>query len=85
MGLLIASRVSVGAAVKVEWSNTLLLGEVIYCRPEGEGYAIGLELKHALYNTAELAELAKRILDDAAPQQDTPEGKAPEVKVKGPS
>jgi hypothetical protein len=44
MGLLIASRVSVGAAVKVEWSHTLLLGEVVYCRPEGEGYAIGLEL-----------------------------------------
>jgi hypothetical protein len=76
MGLVIDSPVSIGAAVKVEWSNTLLLGEVCYCQPAGEGFAIGLQLEHALYNTAELARLAKRLLDEAAQLE------MPEVKVE---
>jgi hypothetical protein len=71
MGLVIDTSVSIGAAVKVEWSNTLLLGEVCYCRPAGEGFAIGLLLEHALYNTAELARLAKRLLDES-PQEEMP-------------
>lgn len=75
IGLTISARVSVGAAVKVEWSNTLLLGEVCYCRPVGDGFAIGLQLEHALYNTSELAKLAKRLLDEL-PQQETTEVKA---------
>ena len=76
MALVIDARVSVGTAVKVEWSNTLLLGEVCYCRPVKEGYAIGLLLEHALYNTAELARLAKRLLDES-PQEELPGVKAP--------
>jgi len=80
MSLSIAKPVPVGAAVKIEWSHTLLLGEVIDCRRDEDGYAIGLELEHALYNTAELAKLAKRILDEAAPQPGTPE-----VNVEEPS
>src|SRR6266851_2835498 len=75
IGLVIDARVSVGTAVKVEWSNTLLLGEVCYCRPAGKGFAIGLQLEHALYNTIELARLAKRLLDESAQEE------VPEVKV----
>jgi hypothetical protein len=74
MGLEIDTEVSIGAAVKVEWSNTLLLGEVCYCRPTEEGYAIGLRLEHALYNTSELARLAKRLLDES-PQEELPQVK----------
>ena len=32
MAMEIDAKVSIGTAVKVEWSNTLLLGEVCYCR-----------------------------------------------------
>jgi hypothetical protein len=74
IGLVIEARVSIGAAVKVEWSDTLLLGEVCYCQPTQGGFAIGLELEHALYNTSELARLAKRLLDEA-PQEELPEVK----------
>ena len=76
MGIEIDARVSIGAAVKVEWSDTLLLGEVCYCRPQGKGFAIGLRLEHAVYNTSELARLAKRLLDEL-PQEETPEVKVP--------
>ena len=57
--------VSVGAAVKVEWGHTLLQGEVLHCRPEPGGFAIGLSLEHALYNSGELRRLAERLLDEA--------------------
>jgi hypothetical protein len=75
MGLLIDREVPLGAAVKVEWSQTLLLGEVCYCRPEGEGFVVGLQLEHALYTTAELARLARRLVDES-PQEELPQVKA---------
>ncbi len=71
IGLLIEEPAPIGSAVKVEWDSTLLLGEVCYCRAEGNSFAIGLELEHALYNTAELGRLAKRLLDEVAPQRET--------------
>ena len=79
LGLSVDLQVPLGTAVKVEWSHTLLLGEVCHCRPEGDGFAIGLKLEHALYNTAELARLAKRLLDES------PQEEMPEVKTRQPS
>lgn len=64
--LLIPERVAIGAAVKVEWSNTLLLGEVCYCQPCKGEFAIGMSLEHAIYNTLELARLAQRLLDESS-------------------
>ena len=64
IGLRIDRLVPLGSAVKVEWGQTLLLGEVRYCRPEGDGFTIGLDLEHALYHTEELARLARRLLEE---------------------
>jgi len=71
LDLTLDQRVPIGAAIKVEWNHTLLLGEVVHCRQEGDGFTVGLELEHALYNTAELARLAKRLLDES-PQEELP-------------
>jgi hypothetical protein len=60
IGLLVSNPLAIGAAVKVEWNITLLLGEVCHCSGCAEGFSIGLHLEHALHNTAELAEFAKR-------------------------
>ena len=60
--LLIDTPAPPGAAVKIERNETLLLGEVRFCRPEGSLFTIGVELRHALYNTHELARLAKSLL-----------------------
>lgn len=49
-----------GTAVKVQWPGTMLLGEVIYCRPSEEGYWAGLELVDALYDTEALAVMTGR-------------------------
>ena len=73
IALLTDQPVPLGCAVKVEWGHTLLLGEVRHCRPEGGGFAIGLELEHALYHTEELARLAGRILQEDTIQEDVRE------------
>jgi hypothetical protein len=51
-----------GKALKIELSDTLMLGEVIYCRGEEGGYQVGVVLDQALYHTRDLAALAGRLL-----------------------
>jgi hypothetical protein len=53
-----------GAAIKLEAGRRLFLGEVRSCRAEGQAFTICVELRHAIYNTLELARLAQRILDE---------------------
>jgi hypothetical protein len=57
--LIMDKKLSPGTMVKVEWGNTMLLGEIIYCNAEGAEFAVGLELEDALYETDSLADLAK--------------------------
>ncbi len=52
---LVESQIPLRSLVKVEWDSTLLLGEVIYCRREGSGYSVGMELEHALYDIEKIA------------------------------
>ena len=61
--LLVEKPANPGAAVKLEGDDALFLGEVSSCRPEGSSFVMTVELHHALYNTRELALLAKRLLD----------------------
>ena len=63
VNLLTEKPANPGAAIKLEGDDVLFLGEVSSCRPEGAGFAMTVELRHALYNTRELALLAKRLLD----------------------
>ena len=70
IALLTDRPVPLACAVKVEWGHTLLLGEVRHCQAEGDGFAIGLELEHALYHTEELARLARRILQEDTIHED---------------
>ncbi len=62
--LLVRQPVAAGAAVKVEYEDTLLLGEAVYCYPAGDQFAVGLALEQALYGTGELAILADRLLGE---------------------
>ena len=54
--------VDVGSAVKVEADDTLSLGEVSYCRPDGDGYLVWVDLAEALHNVQELSRLARALL-----------------------
>jgi hypothetical protein len=69
------SPVARGATVKVEWGETLLLGEVRHCHARDEGFAVGVSVEHALYHTQELARLARRLLEEDTRRVDTSRGK----------
>ncbi len=64
--LILDSAVALGAAVKVEWGDTLLLGEVVRCQPASGRYSVLLHLEHSLLHTADLARLAAKLLEQAA-------------------
>jgi PilZ domain len=42
--------------LKIEYEDNLLLGEVIYCRPEEFGYLAGLRIEHALFGLTALSD-----------------------------
>lgn len=53
-----------GAAVKVGFQQTLLLGEVCGCQPEGRQFGVALELEDSLVHTEELSRLAQKLLEE---------------------
>ena len=62
MQLKLSKHVGIGSAVKVEAGDTLSLGEVSYCRPDGDGYIVWVELFQSLNNVAEMSRLARALL-----------------------
>ncbi len=48
------------APVKLQTGQRLWLGEVVECRPEGDGWRTTLRVRHALNHLPELLKLAAR-------------------------
>jgi hypothetical protein len=74
MRLEVPRPLAAGTLVKIEWEDTLLLGEAVYSEPYGDGYAAGVKLEHVLVGTESLARLAQRLLDEAPEQARHPLG-----------
>jgi len=53
---------SAGSAIKIEFADMLVLGEVVYGRTLAGHFHIGVALKEILYHSAELAALLDRLL-----------------------
>jgi hypothetical protein len=64
MQLKSAKPLGIGSAVKVESDDTLALGEVSYCRPDGDGFVLWVDLMQALHNVEEMTRLARALLAD---------------------
>jgi len=71
MRLLVNRPIREGSVLKVEYGETLYLGEVCYCQPQQRGYAAGIMLEHSLVCTDELAKLARQLQAQSAPQPRT--------------
>lgn len=56
------SYAAVGAAVKIEADDTLSLGEVTWCQPEQDGYAVWIQLIEAMHDVTELSRLARALV-----------------------
>jgi hypothetical protein len=54
LGVITAARVEPGAALRIEIDDGMVLGEAIYCRKEGDGHFIGVELDQMLVGLTEL-------------------------------
>jgi len=62
MQLKLSKRVAIGIPVKVRTGDTMSLGEVSYCRVDGDGYVVWVELIEALHNVSELSRLARALV-----------------------
>jgi hypothetical protein len=41
--------------VKIEYEDSLLLGEVVYCQPEQSAWLVGIKIEHGLFELTALA------------------------------
>jgi len=66
MRLILSRPLPIGAAVKVEPDDSMILGEVCYCQPRSGGFLVGLKLNQVLSNLEQLAKLNRRLLGEEA-------------------
>lgn len=50
LSLIVPGELPTGIAVKVEWGNSSVQGELVYCKPYGSEYRAGLEVEDAIYD-----------------------------------
>lgn len=55
--------VPAGTPIKIEWGRAMILAEVTGCGYNGDHFSASLEIEHALFDTEEVARLARRLLD----------------------
>ncbi|MGH9672500.1 MAG: hypothetical protein ACRD44_04915, partial [Bryobacteraceae bacterium] len=63
--ILAGTPLPLDAAVRLDWTDSMALGEVKYCLPAAEGCYIGLDLQHSLTDLSGLARLAERLLAES--------------------
>ena len=71
--LLLPQALRCGTAVEIDMPDAMLLGEVRYCRPEGDGtFGIGLENIQILSNIGALSRLVNGILGSSSGRDRSP-------------
>ena len=63
IGLELEGPVTAGSALKFELDDSLLLGEVIYCRDDGDSFYLGVQLEHMLCGLGDLAQAIEAFAD----------------------
>jgi hypothetical protein len=59
IGIVTSEPLAAGAAVKIEIGDSILLGEVMYCRTMDQSFFAGIELTQVLTGLAALSGLAQ--------------------------
>ena len=62
ISIFVTDPFSPGDPVRLEFDDALLLGEVCYCRPQNEGFVVGIEIDQALEGLAELERFNRSLL-----------------------
>ena len=70
IGLEMQGPVAAGSPLKFELDDTLVLGEVIFCRDDGNCFYVGVELQQALCGLRDLAQALRGFTDSpSGPEQ----------------
>jgi hypothetical protein len=64
LGLALPEPLPSGAALKIEWEDSILLGEVIFSRAEESGFFAGVQLEQVLSGLTELSRIVSRFQDE---------------------
>ena len=72
IGLELQGPVAIGSALKLELDDSMVLGEVIYCREDETSFYVGVVLEQALCGLSELADALRAFSDGVS--CDTPSG-----------
>jgi len=67
MRIFLNRAIPLGALLKVESGNSLILSEVSHCAAHADGFLIGLKLHRLLSNLNEVANLHRRFFPDRRP------------------
>ena len=52
LSLIIKEKLPLASKVKIEWGTVMFTGELVYCRPHGHEFLIGLKVEDPVYETA---------------------------------
>jgi hypothetical protein len=64
VGVEVGEPVGTGSALKIEIADSMLLGEAIYCRPEGPCFYVGVELDQAVHSLVALCSSVRAFTDE---------------------
>ena len=64
IGLELQGPVAIGSALKLELDDSMVLGEVIYCREDEASFYVGVVLEQALCGLSELAYALRAFSDE---------------------
>jgi len=70
--VIVDAPVPVDSAVRVDLEDSIILGEVCYCEPFGDQWALGLEMEQALSDLRGLCRLVERLLQEERKAQTDP-------------
>src|SRR5262245_53143274 len=65
--------IAVGTALRIDVGDMMLLGDVCYCRREGEDYSVGVALAHSILEMSALSKLMTRLTEESHHTHDSVE------------
>ena len=68
LGLVVDTEIAAGTALRIEWDDAMVLGEVMYCRRVEAGYFVGVHLEQMLRDLSKLRHYFRAISEE--PEED---------------
>jgi hypothetical protein len=61
MQILLDRAVRVNSAIRIDYADNLILGDICYCHPDKNGFRAGITMAHAISGTLSLAALTRKL------------------------